>query len=157
AAKAQHWNGTAWTDSPMPNLGTRYNYLADVAMVSHNDVWAVGQSGDNDNHEYAVILHWDGAAWNFVPSPNPGIYNYLTGISAVSANDIWAVASTFTSTADRGVLVLHWDGTAWTRANAPNPPQFINYAFLRSVVALSANNVWAAGDFVHPDTTVRTL
>src|SRR5206468_9107024 len=38
----EHWNGTAWSVVPSPNVGTGHNVLNGVAAVSANDVWAVG-------------------------------------------------------------------------------------------------------------------
>ena len=46
AARAQtlveHWNGSAWSVVPSPNVGTTDNDLNGVAAVSASDVWAVG-------------------------------------------------------------------------------------------------------------------
>ncbi len=41
----EHWNGTAWSVVPSPNVGSGNNNLFGVAAVSTNDVWAVGLSG----------------------------------------------------------------------------------------------------------------
>lgn len=42
----------------------------------------------------AVITHWDGSAWNLVPSPSPSPQlNSLNGVTAISATDAWAVGS----------------------------------------------------------------
>jgi hypothetical protein len=38
----EHWNGSAWTIVPSPNVGSGNNSLAAVAARSANDVWAVG-------------------------------------------------------------------------------------------------------------------
>jgi hypothetical protein len=37
----EHWNGTQWSVVPSPNLMGN-NLLRGVAIVSANDVWAVG-------------------------------------------------------------------------------------------------------------------
>jgi len=53
-----------WNVVPSPNVGTGRNQLNGVAVISANDVWAVG-SGTG---EKTLIEHWDGASWNVVPS-----------------------------------------------------------------------------------------
>src|SRR5438876_2306731 len=80
----EHWNGTAWSVVPSPNVvGPLYG----VATVSVNDVWAMGFSGVR-----TLIEHWDGTSWSVVSSPNVGAgSNQLVRSAAVSANDVWAV------------------------------------------------------------------
>src|SRR2546423_8736565 len=38
----EHWNGTQWSLVQSPSTGSLYNTLTGVAVVSTNDVWAVG-------------------------------------------------------------------------------------------------------------------
>src|SRR5947209_5075930 len=38
----EHWDGTAWSVVPSPNVGTNLNRLYGVAAVSSNDIWAGG-------------------------------------------------------------------------------------------------------------------
>src|SRR5207249_687438 len=71
---AAHWDGSAWTITPSPNIGAVHS----VDAIASNDVWAVGDGG---------IMHWDGSAWTAVSNPGSGP---LYGVSAVSANDVWA-------------------------------------------------------------------
>jgi hypothetical protein len=54
--------------------------LAAVVTVSPDDSWAVG----------AVILHWDGAAWQPQYTVNSQPFDYLTGI-ATGYGSLWAV------------------------------------------------------------------
>src|SRR5207244_3460984 len=102
--------------------------------VSANDIWAVG---------YSSILHWDGTSWAVVPSPNVGI---LFGVAAVSANDVWAVGYYHRSgIAQALTLVEHWDGSRWSVVPSPNVDTTDNILF--GVAAVSANDVWAVGDY----------
>ena len=76
----QHWNGTQWTIVPSPNPDSQLNELRGVAALSANDAWAVGyRSGTNNETPLeTLILHWDGASWRHVASPNiPGGANQL--------------------------------------------------------------------------------
>jgi hypothetical protein len=104
-----HFDGTSWSRTvlPSPRYGFRALY-ADTAL-SPSDVWTVGaiKSGDN-SRPVALIEHWDGTRWNFVP--NPSTAGNLAGIAAISANDIWATGSTG---------MEHWDGSSWTLFSAP--------------------------------------
>lgn len=73
----EHWNGASWSvvASPNPLPSTKgNNFLTGVAAVSGNDVWAVGSTLDftRGSLEQTMTLHWDGAAWTQVASPNQG-------------------------------------------------------------------------------------
>src|SRR5215469_11906789 len=48
----QHWDGSAWSIVPSPNLPT-YTDIKGVSAVSSNDVWAVG-----DNGGLGLTMHW---------------------------------------------------------------------------------------------------
>ncbi len=74
-ALAVHWNGTAWTQAPIPNPGAgtpTYNYLNAVAATSASDAWAVGSYSASAGGSLTLIDHWNGTAWTHVPSPSPG-------------------------------------------------------------------------------------
>lgn len=93
--------------------------------------------------------------WQVVPSPTINVSNstfgaQLNGVAVVSATDIWAVGygpplpgeAAFV----KHTLLEHWDGASWSIVPSANPPvKTFPQAELFSVVALSANNVWAAG------------
>lgn len=85
----EHWDGSAWSVVPSPNFGTRDNYLQSVAPVSANDVWAVGYYFNGTSAERTLILHWDGAIWSVVSSPNVGTHhNELYGVAALGLTPI---------------------------------------------------------------------
>jgi hypothetical protein len=96
----EHWNGTAWTVVPSPNVGQGNNSLAAVAVRSANDAWAVGFFDDVTGSiptRRTLIEHWNGTAWSVVASPNAGTGdNWLTaavtppGSSQVFASGISA-------------------------------------------------------------------
>ena len=151
----QHYDGTTWTTVPSPNrlTGTnrnQINSLRGVTAIASNDVWAVGYTVSYDDPYRTLIMHWNGAAWSIVDSPNytfPGAYNALLDVSAVASNDVWAVGGApFGDVSGRGLL-LHFDGTSWSLR--PGPPNFEFWASsTRSgVVATSAGDVWAVGDY----------
>ena len=58
--------------------------LAGVVTVSPTDAWAVG----------AVILHWDGVAWEPLYTVNGEPFGYLSGVAAAGSQGLWAVGGT---------------------------------------------------------------
>ncbi len=171
-----HWNGTGWSRGGFSravqeqlkggSLAPAYSLtrLTDLAVISQNDVWAVGTirvSGSNRT----LTMHYDGTSWNIVGSPSPGTYsNILESVAAVSANDVWAVGyfANAYSDAPSFTLTLHWNGTQWSVVSSPNPTgpaggklgssepnnnsEILGHK-LYSVAAASANEVWAVGKY----------
>jgi hypothetical protein len=152
---ALHWNGSVWERVPVPDAvndgDNSVNGLYGVAAIAPNDVWAVGYAVSLSTPYQTVTMHWDGSAWQVVPSPNltrPGSYNALNAVVAISSNDVWAVGG---APVDLGVdgraLLMHWNGSAWQLF--PEPPEVINwYTTSRfGVAARASNDVWAVGQF----------
>lgn len=145
--------GGTWKIVSSPNVGsgTYGNQLNAVAVVSANNVWAVGfsphPSGTPLYIRQTLIEHWDGNRWNVVASPNPAgnTFVVLNGIDAISANDIWAVGHTGDpSSIPLQTLTEHWDGTSWSIIPSPSPGTY-NGNVLNAVAAVSTNDVWAVG------------
>jgi hypothetical protein len=139
-----HYDGTAWTVVPSPNIpgGTTFNpertVLNAVAAAAPNDVWAVGYilSTDGTNQpSKAEVMHWNGVAWKFVPDATPATTVLLSSVAAASSNDVWAVGGSTTE---------HWDGTAWTVVGTPSGPG--TDALLLGTSAVSGTGeAWAVG------------
>lgn len=131
-----------------PNPG-KLNELHAVAAVSPSDAWAVGSyciahcSFTQPQVDRSMILHWNGAAWARVSSPNPGTFDQLSGVAAVSATDVWA-AGIYSSNAGGGPLVLHWNGSAWQRVTVTAPGS--GFLTVNAISASRADDVWIAGD-----------
>lgn len=136
----EHWDGSAWSVVPSPNLGSSNNSLLAVTATGSTDVWAVG---DGDNQRQTLVLHWTGSAWAVVASPNPGSYNnQLRAVTAVGPGDLWAVGTTNVGTALQP-LAEHWNGTAWSVVYTPHAAFFNDE--LQGVTALATGDVWAVG------------
>src|SRR5438876_258674 len=43
----EHWDGTAWTVQPSPNVGSNHNQLFGVTATSETNAWAVGSYGNS--------------------------------------------------------------------------------------------------------------
>ncbi|HZI59906.1 MAG TPA: fibronectin type III domain-containing protein [Pyrinomonadaceae bacterium] len=138
----QHWDGTQWSIVSSPSPDSQLNELHGVAALSANNVWAVGYRGGTRNETplETLILHWDGANWRQVASPNiAGGANQLSGITAISANDIWAVGS-----AGGAPLTMHWDGNAWSVVPVRVRSGLSTERFT-AVAGTAANDVWVVG------------
>jgi hypothetical protein len=140
AALIMHWNGSTWTrTSTPPDLNAREGPLRDIAVISSNDIWAVGWDIDyNPYRQRSLTLHWDGAEWAEVPNPGLGRLNRVT---ALAPDDVWAVGLGTN---------LHWDGKNWTDAGITES--------LYDVTALPSGELWAVGEHSDPiDLGARTL
>ena len=128
-----------------PQVGS-VSRLRAVKNFSANDAWAVGDTGNS-----TLTLHWNGAIWSVVGSPNPDAnVNILHAVTGVASNDVWAVGRKGLNKADTGVapgtrtLAMHWDGTRWTAVNTPNRE---DQDSLMGAAATSSTAVTAVGTF----------
>src|ERR1022692_1830765 len=142
----EHWNGSAWTQTPSPNPSPTGSFLGGVAATSASNIWAVGEYASVGG-EQALVLHWNGTAWRQVPSPKLYLSG-LTGVAATSSRNAWAVGSDGNRTAGSlQTVVLHWNGTAWKHVPSPDPGGSLSDNFLSGVAATSASNAWAVGSY----------
>src|SRR5688572_22570907 len=144
-----------WREVSLPNP-TGEDYLRALAVVSANNVWAVGTVLDATGAGRTLTMRWNGTQWSTIPSPNVGAgSNVLTGVAAVSANDIWAVGHYNDGRAEQ-TLILRWNGTAWSRVFSPDFGTDDNY--LHGVTAIASNDVWAVGRYFDAgNSAYRTL
>ncbi len=93
----EHWDGTQWSIVKSPSLKQHDNLLNGAAVVSANDIWAVGVSSTRTpSVNQTLTEHWNGTKWSIVSSPNvQGLNDYLNGVAALSAHNIWTVGSAF--------------------------------------------------------------
>jgi hypothetical protein len=134
-----------WRQLTPPNATTVSNWLHGVSGTTATDVWAVGHAQTNtaplsDYTSNNVILHWNGTGWTTYPVANPGTnINELYSVAAISPTLAWAVGDYSMGT---NLQLVKWNGTSWTQQTLPNLP---DETTLHSVMALSANDVWAVG------------
>jgi hypothetical protein len=138
ATLVEHWNGQRWSVVPSPS-GDPFAKLNAVVALAPDDVWAVGQKGDE--LVLPIVEHWNGHAWSLVTVPVPTPHAELIGLTSVSAvnpHDVWAVG--------QGHLTEHWNGHVWTVVPTPalsTDPDASDS--LNGVSARSSNDVWAVG------------
>lgn len=151
SALIMHWDGVKWQIAPLPDLGKNASSLASMSAISNRNIWAVGSANGME-----LILHWNGKLWQQVAAPRQSGSKYhidgasLKGVAALTAKDVWAVGSwSLSGGGDAGgdmPMTIHWDGKEWKRVAASGPEGKLST--LNSIVALSRNDIWAAGSFV---------
>lgn len=111
-AVARHYDGGEWTATDLPADGKVH--ISSVQAGGSDDVWAVGQQGDQP---YAA--HWDGSGWQVV-SPEGGdeFDASLTDVAFVDGA-VWAVGKATSDASAKG-LFYRFDGTAWQPKKLPD-------------------------------------
>lgn len=145
---ARHWDGHRWKRVDTPNVAdSASSYLTAVAVVSADDVWAVGtnygpHSGAGlDN----LAEHWDGSAWSIVDVPQPGgEFDTLESVSAISPTYVIASGRTCRGESCE-IQTLRWDGTSWTMVTDPQ------LALVQVADAASPTSAWAIGNTAYDD------
>jgi hypothetical protein len=147
---AEHWNGTAWSQVPTPNVVRFDEKLNAVSPAAANDVWAVGSTNRTGfAHTDPLAAHWNGTSWTIVATPvtTGSAKSILFGVANLGGGNAWAVGR---SAANRA-LVEHWNGSAWTIVATPDPVAPAGSTFsgstLTAVSARAANDIWAVGNF----------
>jgi hypothetical protein len=128
------WNGSRWR-TVSNGCGVPLN---GVGVVSASDVWAVGSG---------TTCHFDGDAWQVIPSPQPRpqyseIAYILEDVSAAGPNDVWASGYRVIDEGEYLVdasIIEHSNGTTWTLTT------IVPGQSLQGIEALAANDVWAVG------------
>lgn len=152
----EHWDGTKWSVVPSPNASPQNNTLYGVAAASSTDAWAAGYFIGSDLQTHTLIEHWNGTNWSIVSSADPGSSaNNLFAITTVKSGDAWTVGFYRSGNGDFQTLIEHWNGSNWSVVSSPNPGSSNN--LLYGVTALSANNVWAVGQFLNSEGPSRAL
>jgi hypothetical protein len=143
-------SSSLWDVVSSPNIqesdGLYDDTLAAVGGSSPSDVWAVGYdccyANGTQEYDHSLAIHRNSSAWSIVPgAKNAPADTLLEGVSALSPNDAWAVGKA--PYPNNQAVFEHWNGKKWTAVASPH---IANNAEMLSVVMISKNNVWAAGD-----------
>ncbi|MFB9449467.1 hypothetical protein Dvina_37920 [Dactylosporangium vinaceum] len=137
----EHWNGTAWTVTP---AGAADIMLRGISADAADDAWAVGESFDG---QALLAEHWNGVAWSSValPVPPDSLRASIQGVTALSPANAWAVGW-YSNSSLNLPLIEHWNGSAWSVV--PDVPrQVAESNFLHAVTAVSADDIWAVGEY----------
>lgn len=145
ATMAEHWDGTAWTEYALPDVGSNQNTLLGVSELPNGHTWAVGYYTDANYVDRSLIESWDGTNWSVASSPSPGVQRtILWGTAAVSDTDVWAVGAEMDAASVWHSLAEHFDGTSWTVSPTVDPDPSGNVLF--GIHAVSSGSVYAVGE-----------
>jgi hypothetical protein len=141
---AEHWDGSTWSEFPLPNVGINQNTLFGVSELSGGSTWAVGYFLNANFVDQTLVEHWNGTTWTVIPSPSPGGQgNILYDVKALSDSDIWAVGVSLDANDNTHPLIEHWNGTSWSVVSAPDPNGVGNTLY--ALDAVSPTSVYAVG------------
>lgn len=144
-------SGGCWEQVPGPEIDAPLVDVTAAHAISASDIWAVGQTGSaGGDVSHTLAMHWDGAKWTVVPSPNgpnpDNGRNSLYAVSGSSGGDVWAVGAYTTGGSQFHTLAMHWNGTQWS--TVPLPDFGAQGDQLNTVAALAPDNVWVAGSYL---------
>jgi hypothetical protein len=143
-AMGEHYDGTSWTEFPLPNVGPNENSLLGASELPSGHTWAVGYFVNAEYKQQTLIEHFDGTSWTVVPSPSPGaLQNILYGVAAISESDAMAVGASEDANGLWHTLAERWNGSAWTVVPTVDSGSSGNQLY--AVTAVSSTNVYATG------------
>jgi len=122
------------TQEGMAGLFREEHDMADLAMVSPTEGWAVGRNGQD-----GLILHYHDGCWQKVDwNQRPGnYYKYgltLYAIQMLSPDNGWIVGSG---------AILHYQNGKWSQVDAPDADKVT----LEGISMISSDEGWAVGGF----------
>ena len=142
-----HWNGSSWNIMSTPTVQGGSGFEC-IFGLSPNNIYAggykaVGAPGPTTG---TLIGHWNGSSWSIIPSPNQSNNrtNRIEDMKGLSDNDIWAAGYSRAIGENFKAMLIHKDGSGW---NLVTIPLIGDESFLYSVDPISANDVWATGDY----------
>jgi hypothetical protein len=140
---ALHWDGTRWTQHPLPVEADDESDLLDVVAVAPDEVWAVGFEDSS-----ALRLRWDGTSWQRTPATAG--FAHHSGLAAVGPSNAWTVGTRLALPAGQlGTLTERYDGDLWI--DVPGPVVLPIEERLEDVAALVGEQ-WAVGSSFRPFT-----
>jgi hypothetical protein len=108
-------DGWTWQ---IDTLGVTSSVLYDCAVISEDNIWAVGElflndsSGNLDPILYNAV-HWDGTRWNIMRIPyiyqGQTFYGALRAVYAFNTNDVWFGSGN----------MIHWNGQSFASVELP--------------------------------------
>src|SRR5215475_1232922 len=86
---ALHWNGSTWSNSPIPGAGL----LRQVKEVTSGNVWAAGTYYNAGEHRTkTLVVHFDGTRWATVESADAAANNHeIIGLAVGKAGSMITV------------------------------------------------------------------
>jgi len=154
SAEALRWNGTRWSNQPIPTVpGASLNALA---CASPSACMAVGGSDSG-----VLAERWNGTRWRTLPAPTPtgAASSGLGGISCLSPSFCMATGAYSTTSSESGPvksLAERWNGKRWAIVPSPNPPGAVQ-SYINGVSCTSPSACTATGEQHSASGIVHTL
>jgi hypothetical protein len=132
---ALHYDGSTWTDVPVPLIGNRHHELDAVSASAPDNVWAVGDWRSISAPFKALIVRWDGSSWTRVSNPGEGAGSGGTqAVLALAPDDVWVSGEFYGGS----VRLIHWNGSSWETPSTGITGIIVSFA------AISPRDIWAA-------------
>jgi hypothetical protein len=151
----EHWNGKVWSVVAAPSIGKVGTELAQIAVTSDGDLWAVGTASAGPIGAYSerpIVMRWSGSAWKILrlPAQFAGLFIQLDCLTARNRDDVW-VGGVAATPKDSGPLIGHWDGSSWhvyRRAGVELAGLRVGDS-VEAISASAADDVWAVSSNSH--------
>lgn len=153
-----HWMGMRWESEVFPtHVAAVDEQVAGFAVVSSDDVWAVG-SWRASSRSHPLVAHWDGTVWSIVKTGMPSLLGGLNSIAVVPGSEQMVAVGSTAGTSAYGMaigktLVLRFDGGRWYRVPSPSPGRASQF---KDVVVVDGR-IWAVGSTEDRGGVTRTL
>jgi hypothetical protein len=146
-----HGDGRTWTNVPVPTPGIYVNRLNGVDALAPDDVWAVGESENDDATRYSSSWHWDGTSWTVWSDTLSEAPANLESVAHLATDDVWMVGNEPSGFSP--MLAKHWDGTSVSPTAVP-PLRPRSYGHLHGVAVIHGQ-VWVAGEILNRRTNAN--
>ena len=144
-----YWNGARWRFTTMrqPKQGGDQSPFTSVAATSDHDVWAIASTNADSIGTVgrAYAEHWNGQRWTLVwmPGTKTRSEQLRDAANVPDTTQVWAVGQYYLPAAMHLLtLTERYANGRWQIV--PSPDRGVR-SVLTSVVAISPDNVWAAG------------
>jgi hypothetical protein len=133
--------------------------LQAVSCTSDADCWAVGNSSGQASTGSAFIEHWNGSAWQVVPSHNPpgAKSSILDGVTCAQVTNCWTAGYYYDAAGSATFpYAEHWNGQAWSEVAMPYPAgETLKVNLIQAVSCPAAKLCFADGSYEHPEKQVQ--
>jgi RNA polymerase sigma factor (sigma-70 family) len=165
-----HFDGTAWSLSPVPNIGPARAFYSNLAVVcvSATSCWMTGDYTAPDGRVLALAARLGATGWRSMPLPDPGSQvhwaapvspgvnanmapNAFGGIACPGPNDCWGAEEYLNPAGLLRFQLLHFDGRTWKPASTPDPVGPAGEAMLGAISCPAAGDCWALGNMYPGD------
>lgn len=119
---AERWDGSSWTDQPMPNTEPLQANLQATSCTSATNCLAVGAFTDVSGNAVPLAEHWSGTAWSLLPSP-PDLGSPTTDLTSLSCASATACMAVGSQEQDQP-FAEEWNQGTWTIVSPPGPVGF---------------------------------